>query len=187
MTEDRVSVELFLWQRRMDEATDRCRGETWQFGPTANPISTASYLPELHTVATPTDGANLLARYRAIPRLVDQTIANLRVGLAEGRVATAHSTRLSIDMADRELAKPLQEWPLLAPAGNDHPDWPAGELAAGPVVRREVQVHVGGGEARAGDGGDDGEGAVGAERAGQHADRRQAAETGFASDLEVSP
>jgi uncharacterized protein (DUF885 family) len=142
---DRLSVELFLWQRRMDEATDRCRGETWQFGPTSNPISGTSYLPELHTVTTPQDGANLLARYRAIPKLVDQTIANLRVGLAEGRVATAHSTRLSIDMADRELAKPLAEWPLLAPAAKDHPDWPAGELDAyrselGAVVEGDVKA-----------------------------------------------
>lgn len=127
--DDALTLDLFVDKLRKDAAIDVCRFETWGFSPTWNPISDFAYLPELHGVETVDDGQKLLARYRQIPRSVDETIANLRVGLAEGRVGTAHSTRLAIEMADEQLAKPLEDWTLLAPAKADRA-WDEAETAA---------------------------------------------------------
>ncbi len=120
---DRVTLELFTWELASDARTDVCRFETWSFSPTSNPVAEWNYLPEVHTVATVTDGRNLVTRYRAIPAAIDATIANLRGGLAEGRVGNATSVGKALEMADAAVAQDLAVWPLLAPGTVDHPDW----------------------------------------------------------------
>ena len=127
---DKATLDLFVWELDSDHRADVCQFEKWSFSPSDNPISTWNYLPELHTVATAADGRALVARYRAIPASIDAVIANFRVGLAEGRVGNATSTRLAIAMVETQLADPLDSWPLLAPAMVDHPDWTEADRVA---------------------------------------------------------
>lgn len=136
---DRVTLDLFTWELTSDARTDVCRFETWSFSSTSNPVSDWNYLPEVHTVTTAKDGRNLVARYRAIPDAIDATIANLRVGLAEGRVGNATSVGKALAMADAQVAQDLAVWPLLAPGTVDHPDWSAKETAA---FRRDLRKAV---------------------------------------------
>ena len=70
-----------------------------------------SYLVESHTVTAPGDAANLVARLRQGATLVDDTIANLGIGLAGGRVdvgreaaAGDRAARWRARQAGRELA-----------------------------------------------------------------------------------
>ncbi len=114
---DRLTLSLFIGQLEDDEASQVCAFETWNVGTYANnPVSRWNALPEDHQVKTAPDGQNLLARYRKIPRAIDDEIDKLRHGAASGRVATAESMKRVIAMVDKQLAQPVADWPLAEPA-----------------------------------------------------------------------
>jgi len=81
-----------------------------------------SYLVESHTVKTAHDADNLVARMTQAERLVDDTIGNLSIGLAAGRVSSAEKLRRAVDQLDGELAKPVETWAMAMPAwAKDYP------------------------------------------------------------------
>ncbi len=135
---DRVTLALLRGQLEAQHAMEVCRYEEWSVDAANDSVfSDLSYLVELHTVHTPRDAANLVARMRQGPRMIDDTIANLRRGLAGGRVAAAEKVRRAIQQLDRELARPVEAWAMVQPkwAAAPSPDpWPAGE--------RERQLHA---------------------------------------------
>ena len=87
-------------------------------------------LPELQPVRTPAEGWKLVARWEKMGGFIDQETANLRRGLAAGKVATAEELRRVLGQLDDLLAKPDDKWPLRAPAAAAHADWPAPERLA---------------------------------------------------------
>jgi uncharacterized protein (DUF885 family) len=112
---DRLNLALFTGDLESAAATEVCDDHLWGVSARGNPIGSANHLPERHRVAGDRDARNLIARYRQVPAQVDAEIANLRAGLAAGKVANAHSVALAVDMIDRELEKPIAEWALLEP------------------------------------------------------------------------
>ncbi len=89
-------------------------------------MSVPSYQP-LRDVA---DGESMLARWWAMGPWVDQQIAQLRRGSADGRVPVAGSVRRVIAQLDELLARPLEDWPLLAPLRAEHDGWSDGAWRA---------------------------------------------------------
>jgi uncharacterized protein (DUF885 family) len=130
---DRVTQALMRGSFEVSRALDVCKFHEWSVdSANASLFGELSYVVEAHTVTTPHDAANLVARMGYGPGLVDDTIANLRVGLAAGRVASAEKLRRAIEQLDHELAKPVDDWAMVAPrwAKPPSPDpWPAGERA----------------------------------------------------------
>src|SRR5579883_1376819 len=86
-------------------------------------------MPELQPVKTPEQGRDMVARWRAMGPYLDQIAANLRRGLARGKVATRAAVSKSIEQLDDLLARPLADWPLLAPAKETREDWSAADRA----------------------------------------------------------
>jgi uncharacterized protein (DUF885 family) len=111
-------------------AQEVCQFEAWSFSPRFNPLQDANVLPESHPVVSPKDGRNLVARYSQIAPAIDTAIRRLRVGLGQGLVVNRQSADLVIEMFDRQFDTPLEDWPLMAPAAAEHPEWPA-PVAAG--------------------------------------------------------
>ena len=64
---------------------------------------------------TTADAKNLIARYRKIPRYVDNVIGHLRAGAADGLVADAEVLRRVVVLVVAQLARPVAEWQMLAP------------------------------------------------------------------------
>src|SRR5262249_37892378 len=94
----------------------------------------------LRTVA---DGHKLVARYRQVPRVIDQDIANLRRGVEEGRVATKESIRRVIEQTKAQLAQPDEQWSLTSPAHAKHAGWSAEEDAAfADEIKTAVHNHI---------------------------------------------
>lgn len=124
---DRTTLLLFVEELESDLAAEPCRFADWSLSPRTNPVTEWNYLPELHRVDTPEDLTRLLSRYRAIPAAIDQDIANLRRGAAEGLFSNAESTRRVLEMVKRQLDAPLPSWPLMAPAAARRPEWPSDE------------------------------------------------------------
>ena len=118
-TSDAHALRMLRLQLQDGLARAVCRDHEWSLSPRDNPIVEFSDLPESHPLNTAADAEALLARYRAIPRAVEQRTTNLRRGLASGRVATAETVRRTIVQARAALAAPLADQPLLALQGTD--------------------------------------------------------------------
>jgi len=127
---DRVTHALLASRLEAEVALEACKMHEWAVDSGgASLFGELSYLVEAHVVNTPRDAENLIARMRQARLLVDDTIANLKAGLAAGRVASAEKVRRAIAQLDGELAKPIETWHMAQPAWAVAPDpdpWPSG-------------------------------------------------------------
>lgn len=138
---DRVTHALLAGRLDAEVALEACKLHEWAVDSGGGSVfGELSYLVESHVVTTPRDAENLIARMRQGSLLVDDTIANLREGLASKRVASAEKVRRAIAQLDGELAKPVETWHMAQPAwATADPDpWPAGTRARLHAALRDV-------------------------------------------------
>lgn len=107
-------------------------------GPQVWLVDLVDYQP----IETPADGANLVARWRAIGRHLDQVVDGLRRGLGSGRVASVVPVERVIDEVRGLLATPPDAWRLARPAFEPHPDWAPGEVDAFSTALRAAVAEV---------------------------------------------
>jgi len=114
---DRVTHALLRELLQAERAVERCNFWQWTVDSGGSSLfGELSYLVESHTVKTPSDAKNLIARMNQADQAIDDTIANLTLGLESGRVASAEKVRRAIDQLDNELAKPVESWAMSQPA-----------------------------------------------------------------------
>ncbi len=142
---DRVTHALLRDRLTADRAMDVCHLHEWNVDSGgASILGELSYLVELHTVRTDRDAANLVARMAMGAKAIDDTIANLAVGLADGRVASAEKVRRAIEQLETELAKPLETWAMATPTWVTAPasdPWPPGVRARHAAMLRDIVAH----------------------------------------------
>ena len=80
-------------------------------GPQVELLNIPSYQPLRST----REAAALLERWRAMPAYLDQAVADLRRGAAEGRTPVKMLCTKVVQQLDEILAKPDEEWPLAGP------------------------------------------------------------------------
>jgi uncharacterized protein (DUF885 family) len=85
-------------------------------GPHVELLNIPSYQP----IRSPAEADALLERWRDMPRYLDQAVADLRRGNAEGRTAVSMLCTRVIDQLDELLSKPDADWPLAEPAREQH-------------------------------------------------------------------
>jgi uncharacterized protein (DUF885 family) len=139
--QDRVTTAALLAQIEADLDTIDADIPAW----TADPIE--GWQVEIFNIEsfqpcdTPEQAERLLARWHAIPWLLDQNLLNVRTALREGRVAAhAPAARVIAGLAEL-LEQPDEAWALLKPAQVDHPDWPAAALAPFRDALRDTVAH----------------------------------------------
>ena len=125
---DRVTLSLLRGQLEANRDMDVCKQHEWLVDSGGGSLfGELSYLVESHTVKTARDARNLVARMGQGERAIDDTIANLSLGLADGRVSSAGKLTRAIAQLDDELGKAVEQWQMLQPAwAKAHPT----ELAA---------------------------------------------------------
>jgi uncharacterized protein (DUF885 family) len=122
---DRVTWALFVSTLEGEVGTDSCRFDEWLVrAGSASLLGELSYLVELHPLGAPPDGDNLVARLKQGAQVVDDSIANLRTGLADGRIAPAEAVRRAIAQLDAELEKPIGERSMTKPVRRALEGWP---------------------------------------------------------------
>lgn len=136
---DRTTRQIFIEELEVTIAGAVCRFHLWSLSAEDNPVAAWNTLPEHHDVRSPAEGETLRARYGQIAGAIDQTTANLREGLKIGLVANAESTRRVLAMIEGQLAQPLEQWVLLAPARAERPGWPKEQVEA---LREELRARV---------------------------------------------
>ncbi|HGG57091.1 MAG TPA: DUF885 domain-containing protein, partial [Nannocystis exedens] len=120
---DRETLAIFEAELRAQIGGEICELQTWMLSSAHNPVAQWNYLPDLQPVTTPEEGRRYIARVRAIPALIRAQNALLADGLVAHRVTTRESARRAREMLGRQLAQPLAEWPLMAPAKASHAGW----------------------------------------------------------------
>jgi len=102
-----------------------CGFEEWVVDPLRGPHVWILNLPDITMIETPRDAANFVDRCTAFQPWMQRHIDGLERGLEGGRVASADAIRKSIEALDALLARPIPEWPALAPALEPRPAWNA--------------------------------------------------------------
>jgi uncharacterized protein (DUF885 family) len=127
---DRVTHALLAGRLEAEIALDVCKSHEWTVDSGGSSLfGELSYMVESHTVKTPKDAENLIARMGQARMLIDHTIANLERGLLSKRVTSVEKVRRAIEQLDGELAKPVESWAMVTPAWAvvEKDTWPAGE------------------------------------------------------------
>jgi uncharacterized protein (DUF885 family) len=139
---DALTHALLRGHLEAELGLDACKLHEWAVDSGGGSLfGELSYLVESHTVKSPADAANLVARMREGTALIDATIANLGRGLAAGRTASAEKVRRAIDQLDVELGKPAEGWsmaqpPWAAPPAGDQLDERSEATGVGPPRAR---------------------------------------------------
>jgi uncharacterized protein (DUF885 family) len=128
--EARVTRSALHEALRSDLAHLRTGVDDWSVDPLEGPQVEFENVESYQPVATPADGAAMVARWRAMGPYVDATIANLRRALGDGRVAVRSPVLKSIAELDRLASTPDADLALLGPARVDHPGWSAADLSS---------------------------------------------------------
>lgn len=113
--QDRVTLELFIAELEATEATQVCETWAWSVSTRDNPLTDLGGAVLVAHVDDELGFAALLARYRAFPAVVAAQLADLQDGLSRGLVADKDSLQRTIEMLDRQLAMPIDEWSALEP------------------------------------------------------------------------
>ena len=104
--------------------------DAWGVDPLDGPQISYLNVPSFQPVRTMAEGDDLVARWREIGPWIDRLTGTTRDALARGVSAPAANVRNVIAELDDLLARPTDEWPLVDPARDAPPDWPADRRAA---------------------------------------------------------
>jgi uncharacterized protein (DUF885 family) len=120
-----------LLHERLEAEQDMfaCKSEQWVVDAgLGSLLGELNYLVESHVVKTPDDAKHLIARMAQGGTMFDDTIENLELGLASGRVSSVEKVRRAVEQLDAELDKSVDGWAMAMPAwASASPDpWPAG-------------------------------------------------------------
>jgi uncharacterized protein (DUF885 family) len=113
---DRLALDLLVEQLEGAIGTEICEAHLWSVSANDNPVTRFNLLPQQHAVTDAASADSLLARYRLIPRAIDDMAANLRQGLSRGKIASAESVRRTLALIEGQLAAPTADWAMLVPA-----------------------------------------------------------------------
>ena len=125
VTRNALLAELASEQAQLESGLHR-----WSVDPLEGPHMLALDLVAFQSVATVEHGRAMVARWRALGPWLDQHAANLRQGLGDGLVAVRTPAEKVVEEIRDTLARPDADLPLLAPAREERPDWPASEVDA---------------------------------------------------------
>ena len=112
----RITYALLREQLESSRQGRICRGDLWDVNHMGGWHLGIVQVAQKQPVGTADERAQALERWRSLPRLVDQEIANLRRGLDQGYSAPKSVARRVMKQLDGLAAAPLDKSPLLNPA-----------------------------------------------------------------------
>jgi uncharacterized protein (DUF885 family) len=111
----------------------------WSIDPLDGPQVSFLNVPSFQPIETEAEGRAALARWRDMGPWVDRHVDRLRASAGRGLIAPACLIDRVAGELDDLLARPVDDWPLVAPARTDRPDWPP---AAAATFRTDLRAAV---------------------------------------------
>jgi uncharacterized protein (DUF885 family) len=132
---DSVTHDALLEALGIDHAFLDADLGSFNVDPMDGPQTRLLNIPDYQPLRSETEAAALLARWHAMPRVLDQASANLRRGAREDRFGVAPLVDKVVRQLDELLDRPDPDWPLATPAES----WPGirDELLA--VIAHEIR------------------------------------------------
>ncbi|MDX1579042.1 MAG: DUF885 domain-containing protein, partial [Gemmatimonadota bacterium] len=124
--DDRLTYLALEQEIESELARQTCEPEAWVVDHREGIQLAFLNIVTAQPLETPEDGDRMIRRWNAIPDYLDDYISNLRSGLETGRVAARPSVDRTIAQLDALLERPVETWPIYAPAGTDISQWPEG-------------------------------------------------------------
>ncbi len=121
--DDELTRELFVFGLQASIATRKCKRELWGLSARNNPVGNFNYLPKVHEIKVEGDAEALLSRYEKISGYVEVEINNLRQGASAGLVVDQETLQRTIELIDKELAKPTEKQVLMEPTAGFPTAW----------------------------------------------------------------
>src|SRR5947209_4042749 len=122
--------------------------EAWMVDPLDGPQVTLLNIPSFQPVRTSAEAEAMLERWRVMGPSIDNLTITTRAALDRGVVSPQALVRSVAGELDDLLGRPDADWPLLDPARQERPDWPAckssrfaHDLAA--IVREDIRPAFG--------------------------------------------
>ena len=112
----------------LDEAA--CHLEEWTVDPLGGPVVGFQNVESYQAVRTIEDGRRMIARWRSMGTSLDDHAANLRRGLAAGKVAVRAGVAKVLEEIEDLTAKPIEQWSFLKPAKEPPVGWTEAERTA---------------------------------------------------------
>ena len=111
-SDDHLTLKLFRLGLQSAVDTEVCEFWQWDVSPRNNAWVHLSYVPQAHRITDAKNAEDLIARYQAMPAYLDTEVADLKAGIAQGRVANKDSVALVVQQLDEVLADPVDDWAL---------------------------------------------------------------------------
>jgi len=102
-----------------------CGFEEWVIDPLGGPQVDFMNFADYTVIDSPADAAHYVSRCRAMGHYLDDHIANLERGLAQGKTSSIDAVKKVIAQLQELDAKPVEKWALLLPLETKHPKWDA--------------------------------------------------------------
>ena len=118
-------ISYLALEEELQENLDRriCRASEWRIDHRGGPQVSLQTIADIQPVESPADGRMMVARWQAMGPYVDDYIANLRSGLADGLVQNRVTVEHAIEQLEMQLAEPDEEWPMAEPASVRREGW----------------------------------------------------------------
>jgi uncharacterized protein (DUF885 family) len=120
---DRLTRTALVNEVESQLAQIGCGFEDWTVDPLGGPQVEFMSLPDYTIIETPDDGAHYVKRVRAEGKYFDDHIANLKAGLAAGKVASRDAVQKTIDQLERMGRMPMDSLGAWKPAAAERPRW----------------------------------------------------------------
>lgn len=102
---------------------ERCDLDTWTVDPLSGPSVSLLNVESYQPVRTVDEGRAMIARWRAMGPYLGDHVANLRRGLAEGKVAVRAGVAKVIEQLDDLEGAAIETWALLKPLESTRESW----------------------------------------------------------------
>ncbi len=107
---DRITWRLFVEGHEAENAMEVCELHLWNDSPMSNLVTWLNQIARIHEVTDAESARTYVARMHGFASLFDADLANLRVGVSQGRVAPRGTLERLVALADATLAQPTAEW-----------------------------------------------------------------------------
>jgi uncharacterized protein (DUF885 family) len=124
---ERITHKALHFQVRRQQIFLECDFESWNVDPRGAPQADFLSIQSYQKLTDVRSGRDMVDRYRAMSPYIEQQIANLSRGLAEGRVATRMAIKRTISQIDELETTPLREWAALKPLQEIPEAWSVAE------------------------------------------------------------